>query len=198
MARMMKDQNPALKVAFVGPPVTVEPEKCLRESSAIDFVVRREFDHAVVEFANGKPLEKIAGVSFRVGSQIIHNADRGYVEDLDSLPWVTKTYKRDLDFRRYNVPFLLHPFISFYTSRGCPAMCTFCLWPQTHSGHRWRLRSADDIAEEVKWTLGNFPGLREILRRRHVQLPKEAHTAALRKTRASQLHLVLHVAGDHG
>jgi radical SAM superfamily enzyme YgiQ (UPF0313 family) len=75
---------------------------------------------------------------------------------------VTKTYKRDLDFKRYSVPFLLHPYISFYTTRGCPAMCTFCLWPQTHSGHRWRLRSAQDIAAECKYTLENFPGLKEI------------------------------------
>jgi len=41
-------------------------------------------------------------------------------------------------------------------------MCTFCLWPQTHSGHRWRLRSADDIAAECKWAKENFPGLKEI------------------------------------
>jgi len=49
-----------------------------------------------------------------------------------------------------------------YTSRGCPAMCTFCLWPQTHSGHRWRLRSADDVVAECKWAMENFPGLKEI------------------------------------
>src|SRR5204863_428446 len=73
-----------------------------------------------------------------------------------------KVSQRYLDFRRYNVPFLLNPFISFYTSRGCPAMCTFCLWPQTHSGHRWRLRSADDIAAECKYALETFPGLKEI------------------------------------
>ncbi len=78
------------------------------------------------------------------------------------MPWVTKIYNRDLDFKRYNVPFLLNPFISFYTSRGCPAMCTFCLWPQTHSGHRWRLRSADDVAAECKYALETFPGLKEI------------------------------------
>jgi len=65
---------------------------------------------------------------------------------IDELPWVTKTYKRDLDITRYNVPFLHHPFISLYTSHGCPAMCTFCLWPQTHSGHRWRLRSTYDCS----------------------------------------------------
>ena len=31
-----------------------------------------------------------------------------------------KVYKRDLDVTNYNVPFLLNPFISLYTSRGCP------------------------------------------------------------------------------
>lgn len=162
MAEMMKDKNPKLKVAFVGPPVTVEPDKCLNASTAIDFIVKREFDHQIVDFAKGKPLDEIPGVSFRKNGGIQHNAEGGFIENLDELPWVTKVYKRDLDFRRYNVPFLLNPFISFYTSRGCPAMCTFCLWPQTHSGHRWRLRSADDIVNEVRWAKENFPGLKEI------------------------------------
>jgi hopanoid biosynthesis associated radical SAM protein HpnJ len=161
IAQMMKDMNPKMKVAFVGPPVTVEPEKALLET-AIDFVVRREFDYQIVDFAKGKPLEEIPGVSFRKNGSFIHNPEGGFIENLDELPWVTKVYKRDLDFKRYNVPFLLNPFLSFYTSRGCPAMCTFCLWPQTHSGHRWRLRSADDIANECKYTLENFPGLKEI------------------------------------
>ncbi len=162
IAGMMKDSNPKLKVAFVGPPVTVEPDKVLNTSKAIDFIVRREFDHQIAAFAKGTPLEELPGVSFRKNGQIAHNADGGYIENLDALPWVTKVYKRDLDFHRYNVPFLLHPFISFYTSRGCPAMCTFCLWPQTHSGHRWRLRPAEDVANECQWALGNFPGLKEI------------------------------------
>ena len=162
IAEMMKDSNPNLKVAFVGPPVTVEPEKSLRASTAIDFVVKREFDHAIVDFANGKPLDEIPGVVFRKNGGFQHNPEAPPIENLDSLPWVSKTYKRDLDFRRYNVPFLLHPFLSLYTSRGCPAMCTFCLWPQTHSGHRWRLRSTDDIVNECRFVQENFPGLKEI------------------------------------
>ncbi len=161
MARMMKDVNSKLKVCFVGPPVTVEPEKSLRET-AIYFVVRREFDHQVVAYANGTPLEEIPGVSYRKNGVVVHNPEGAYIEKLDELPWVTKVYKRDLDFRRYNVPFLHNPFISLYTSRGCPAMCTFCLWPQTHSGHRWRLRSTDDVVNEVRWAKDNFPGLKEI------------------------------------
>ena len=162
IAGMMKDINPKLKVAFVGPPVTIEPEKSLRASTAIDFVVKKEFDYAIRDFAMGKSLSEIPSVVFRKNGDFQHNPDAPVIEDLDALPWVSKVYKRDLDFRRYNVPFLLHPYISFYTSRGCPAQCTFCLWPQTHSGHRWRLRSSDDIVNECRWTLENFPGLKEI------------------------------------
>jgi hopanoid biosynthesis associated radical SAM protein HpnJ len=162
IAEMMKDSNSKLRVAFVGPPVTIEPDKVLNASKAIDFIVRREFDYQIADYAKGKSLEELPGVSYRKNGANIHNPEGGYIENLDELPWVTKVYKRDLDFRRYNVPFLLNPYISFYTTRGCPAMCTFCLWPQTHSGHRWRLRSAQDIASEVRYTLENFPGLKEI------------------------------------
>ena len=56
MAEMAKDVNPKLKVCFVGPPVTVEPDKCLN-SKAIDFIVRREFDHQIRDFAQGAALE---------------------------------------------------------------------------------------------------------------------------------------------
>ncbi len=162
IAEMMKDTNSKLKVAFVGPPVTTEPERTLRSTKAIDFVVKKEFDYAIRDYALGKPLEEIPSVVFRKDGGFQNNTDAPPIENLDDLPWASKVYKRDLDFKRYNVPFLLNPFISFYTSRGCPAQCTFCLWPQTHSGHRWRLRSSDDIVNECRWALENFPGLKEI------------------------------------
>ncbi|MBM3757979.1 MAG: hopanoid biosynthesis associated radical SAM protein HpnJ [Acidobacteria bacterium] len=182
MAQMMKDGNPKMQVCFVGPPITVEPEKSLRENPAIDFVVRKEFDHQIVKYATGTPLDELPGVSFRKNGGIWHNPDGPVIENLDELPWASKVYKRDLDFTRYNVPFLLNPFVSIYTSRGCPAQCTFCLWPQTHSGHRWRLRSVADVVNEVRWIKDNFPGLREIFfdddtfnykRERTIELCKE-------------------------
>jgi hopanoid biosynthesis associated radical SAM protein HpnJ len=162
IAEMMKDSNSKLQVAFVGPPVTIEPDKALNSTKAIDFIVRREFDYQIAGYAKGTPLSELPGVSYRKNGANVHNPEAGSIENLDELPWVTKVYKRDLDFKKYNVPFLLNPYISFYTTRGCPAMCTFCLWPQTHSGHRWRLRSALDIANECRYTLENFPGLKEI------------------------------------
>ena len=53
LAEAIKAANPSIRVAFVGPPVTTAPEKALNECSALDFICRREFDYAVVEFAQG-------------------------------------------------------------------------------------------------------------------------------------------------
>ena len=161
LARAIKDVNPTIKICFVGPHVTVLPEKSLRECPAIDFVARKEFDYTVVEYAQGKPLEEIAGISYLKDGQIFHNPDRPQIHDLDALPHVTDVYKRDLDVTRYNVPFLLNPYVSLYTTRGCPAQCTFCLWPQTLSGHPWRKRSAEDVAREMARAKQYWPNVRE-------------------------------------
>jgi hopanoid biosynthesis associated radical SAM protein HpnJ len=161
LVQKIKEINPGIKIAFVGPHVTTLPEKSLRDCPAIDFVCRKEFDHSVVEFANGKPLDEITGVSFLKNGQIVHTADRADSQDLDSFPHVTDVYKRDLDIKRYTVPFLLYPFVSLYTTRGCPAQCTFCLWPQTLSGHPWRKRSTDDVAAEMAKAKEYWPWVRE-------------------------------------
>jgi hopanoid biosynthesis associated radical SAM protein HpnJ len=161
LATAIKAAHPGIKIAFVGPPVTTDPERALNECAAIDFICRREFEFDVIEYAQGKPLAEILGVSYRLDGKIAHNPDRPQNEDLDAMPWATKIYKRDLDVTRYSVPFLLHPFIALYTTRGCPAQCTFCLWPQTLSGHAWRKRSTDDVAAELAWAKQNFPEVKE-------------------------------------
>jgi len=161
IAEAIKAAHPQIKICFVGPPVTVHPERALNATRVIDFTVRREFDYAVVEFANGKPFDEILGISYRKDGAITHTPDRPVVQDLDALPDVTDVYKRDLDVTRYNVPFLLHPYVSLYTTRGCPALCTFCLWPQTLSGHAWRKRSTDRVAREMAKAKEYWPNVKE-------------------------------------
>ncbi len=161
LAKAIKDVNPGIKIAFVGPHVTVLPERSLKDCPAIDFVCRKEFDYSVVEFTQGKPLDEILGISYRNNGSVVHAPDRPQIEDLDSLPHVTDVYRRDLDVKRYNVPFLLYPYVSLYTTRGCPAQCTFCLWPQTLSGHPWRKRSTDDVAREMAKAKDYWPRVKE-------------------------------------
>src|SRR6059058_251045 len=93
LAEAMKTANPKMKICFVGPPVTIHPERALSECPVIDFTVRREFDYAVVEFANGKAYEEILGISYRdKAGKIVHTPDRPQVQDLDALPDVTSVY----------------------------------------------------------------------------------------------------------
>ncbi len=163
-AEKVKAAHPHIKIAFVGPPVTTDTDKALDECAAIDFICRREFDFSVVDYANGKSRNEILGISYRDESgKIVHNPDRPQVEKLDKpdMPWVTEIYKRDLDVTKYNVPFLLHPYVALYSTRGCPAQCTFCLWPQTLSGHAWRKRSTDDVAAEMAHAKQLFPEVKE-------------------------------------
>ena len=161
LATRAKAINPKLKIAFVGPHVTVLPEETLKQCPAIDFVARKEFDYSVTDYAKGKPLEEIPGVSYRKNGSIVHNPDAPQITDLDALPDVIDIYARDLDIKRYNVPFLLHPFVALYTTRGCPAQCTFCLWPQTLSGHPWRKRSTDAVYNEMKKAKEMLPWVKE-------------------------------------
>ena len=162
LAKAIKQANPKIKIAFVGPHVTVLPEKSLRDCPEIDFICRKEFDYSVVDYAKGKPLAEIPGVSYlQEDGKVVHNPDAPQVQDLDALPHVTEIYKRDLDIKNYNVPFLLHPYVALYTTRGCPAQCTFCLWPQTLSGHPWRKRSTDDVAAEMAKAKQLWPEVKE-------------------------------------
>jgi hopanoid biosynthesis associated radical SAM protein HpnJ len=163
LLRQIKEKNPSLKVAFVGPHVQNRPDESLKASKDIDFIVRGEFDHAVVEFAQGKPLDQILGISYRKDGKILATGTRPqlHTEELDALPFAMDVYKQNLKIENYRVPFLLHPFASIYTTRGCPALCTFCQWPQTISGHAWRVRSTENVAREIKAGLEHFPQLKE-------------------------------------
>jgi hopanoid biosynthesis associated radical SAM protein HpnJ len=161
-AEMIKAINPNAIVGLIGAKVAVEPEKSLISGRAVDFVARNEFDFTVKEVAEGRPLADIKGLSYRKpDGTIAHNEDRIVLQDMDRLPWVTPVYKRDLVIENYFGGYLKHPYLSFYTGRGCKSRCTFCLWPQTVGGHKYRVRSVENVVAEVKWAKAAFPQVKE-------------------------------------
>lgn len=162
VAKMLKETNPKLKIGMVGAKVAVQPDESLAQGSPIDFVARNEFDFTIKEIAEGKPLAEVDGITWRnEKGEIITNKDRAMIEDMDSLPFVTEVYKRDLKIEDYFIGYLKHPYISIYTGRGCKSRCTFCLWPQTVGGHRYRTRSPEHVAAEIKLALKYFPQVKE-------------------------------------
>jgi len=158
----LKAANPGLKAGLIGAKVAVDAEGSLIKAPAVDFVARNEFDFTIKDIADDQPWADIKGISWRNRQGVIvHNPDRPIIENMDSLPWVTPVYKRDLQMEKYFIGYLKHPYISIYTGRGCKSRCTFCLWPQTVGGHNYRTRSVEHVVEEIKWAMKAFPQTRE-------------------------------------
>src|SRR4029453_16918733 len=61
VAEALRAANPALRIGFVGAHVAVAREAALAASTAIDFVAGAEFDFAIQEIAEGRPLDRVAG-----------------------------------------------------------------------------------------------------------------------------------------
>ncbi len=162
VAEALKRENPALRIGFVGAHVAVDPAGSLAASDAIDFVAHAEFDFTIQEIAAGRPLSRVLGISYRTpDGRVRHMPARPTLEDMDTLPYVVDVYKRDLTVEHYAIGYLLHPYLSLYTGRGCRSRCTFCLWPQTVGGHRYRTRSVDHVVDEIARARGYFPHVKE-------------------------------------
>ena len=162
-ARRIKERKPSTITVFTGPHVTVLPEESLNlANGAVDVVCRGEFDYTVKELAEGMSWDEIDGISFVKDGRVNHTKERSPIEDLDALPFASQVYFRDLPINEYIIPHFLHPYVSIYSSRGCPSKCIYCLWPQTFSGRKMRTRSPENVYQEVKWIVDNIPGIREI------------------------------------
>jgi hopanoid biosynthesis associated radical SAM protein HpnJ len=161
VAEALKKANPKLMIGLVGAHVATSPEPSLGASLAVDFVARHEFDYTIEEIALGKPFDEVDGITWRKDGRVIHNRDRAQIHDMDSLPSVAPVYLRDLVIEDYFIGYLKHPYVSFYTGRGCKSKCTFCLWPQTIGGHTYRTRSAAKVIEDVRSMKEMFPQVQE-------------------------------------
>jgi hopanoid biosynthesis associated radical SAM protein HpnJ len=161
VAEAIKSQKGSTVIGFVGAHTAVLPDETLKASPAIDWVGGKEFDYTCKEVCEGRPFAEVNGLSFRKDGRIIHTPERELITNMDELPWVVDVYKRDLEIEKYFIGYLDHPYLSVYSGRGCPAQCTFCLWPQTIGGHRYRVRSPENVAAEMAHAKKLFPQVRE-------------------------------------
>jgi len=146
-------------VVMVGPPTSQFPEKMLEVA---DFVARYEYDYTLLELAEGKEAKYILGLSYKENGKIVQNPDRPWIKNLDGLPFVSKVYKEHLNVYDYFLNYSLYPMIQIFTGRGCPYQCTFCAWPQTFMGRGYRVRSVENILDEIEWIEENMPNVREV------------------------------------
>lgn len=166
----IKNKFPNIKIICGGTHPTILPDEVLKECKGIDIVVRQEYDFTVPEIVqaggdeivNDNQLKNIEGVSYRTSDgSIVHNIDRPLVE-LDELPWVSKVYRKFLNYDDYAYAFAQKPMIQIVSSRGCPNKCNFCSYPSTMGGRLYRLRSVNDLVDEIEYILKEIPEIKEI------------------------------------
>ncbi len=153
-------------VVLVGTHPSALPEETLRLGNNIDAVARGEYDYTILELAesleDNSSLDSVDGLSFRSGEGITHNKDRGLIEDVDKLPFLSRVYQRHLNVKDYYFAAADYPLVQIITARGCPHRCFFCVYPQIFHSRKFRPRSAGNVVEEFFYIKDNFPEVREI------------------------------------
>ena len=148
------------KIIVGGPHATYFHEAVLEECSAIDIVIRHEFDTKIAKVvSNLDNLEAVKGITYRDGREMVDNGDGDLAEDLDTIPFP----ERDIVPWHWYLEawYSRQPFMNMMTSRGCPYHCTFCLWPQSMYGHKQRFRSIDNVISEIYYLHDRY-GVKEL------------------------------------
>ena len=155
VAEALKRENPNLMIGFVGAKVAGRAlDKSLLASPVIDFVARRGVPrlHDQRDRRGPPALHSRRGyLSRRPEAARSARRHRGAIlENMDQAcrSWSMST-SETFAVEDYFIGYLKHPYVSLYTGRGCRSKCTFCLWPQTVGGHRYRTRSVGHVLEEM-------------------------------------------------
>ena len=167
VAGAIKKAIPYTKIVLVGPPTSQYADRIL-QSPGVDIVARLEYDLTLKDLAenlsNNRDYQKLSGISFKSATGIIHSPDRPFTTDadLDAIPFVSKVYKKHLHIKNYFLGNSLYPEVQIFAGRGCPFQCTFCAWPQTLMGHKYRVRSINNILDEMEWIQSELPQVKEV------------------------------------
>jgi len=141
VARWTKNISKDMKVVIGGVHPTVLPEETLEDNN-VDVVVRGEgeitFFELVRAFETKTNPPDVLGISFKSNGEVVHNKNRPFIKDLDSLPSVDD----------HILPRNLYSDYCVLTARGCPFKCIFCS-SRTLWGTRYRVRSPENVFVEI-------------------------------------------------
>ena len=129
VSRAIREKMPALPIIWGGAFPTVCPEAAL-SASYVDYAVRSQGEDTLIELLDAlaecreEALHSIAGLSWRLGGQAVHNKDRKFsAASLNrTLPYDALENPRQYLTKTY----LGRRTIGYQAALGCRFRCTFC------------------------------------------------------------------------
>lgn len=159
-AEALKRVYPQAQILFGGPQVSAMGQVLLERYSVVDALVIGEGETTIAELAERVGQRDmyvgVPGVIFRIGSQIVNNGPRPLIADIDLIP--RPAYHLLPHLSSYRARSRAYPVGYVFTSRGCPAACTFCY---RNFGSKWRARSPENVIEEITFLREEY-GIRQL------------------------------------
>jgi anaerobic magnesium-protoporphyrin IX monomethyl ester cyclase len=150
-AEIINSLPPGPTVIVGGRHATMNADRFIGEMPRIDILVRGDGEEIIREIAEGVPLEKIDGITWRKNGNAVYNRPHDYSEvDNDIVP------DRGLRRHRYTMQIggvdLGIPIDLIAMTRGCPYRCKFCTFARNeHSAPRpFTARPAESIIRELR------------------------------------------------
>ncbi|MBM4135154.1 MAG: radical SAM protein [Nitrospira sp.] len=157
----IKKEFPAMITVIGGIHPTLAPMESMAPE-CFDFAVKGEGEQTcldLIEAINaGGGYANISGLVYREGGKVVQTAERPLIAELDSIPYPDWSLIKKMEYSYPDA--LYHPVFPIFTSRGCPAACTYCQTKNIFT-RRLRNRSAENIVGEIEH-LVNAWGAREI------------------------------------
>ncbi len=144
-----------ITMAWGGAMPSMQPEECL-ESGYADYVMMGEGEHIfeeLIEYLEGKrELSSILSIAYMDGGKPVRTGIRPFA-DLGEFPATDYSL---IDPSKYMQEYLgCKKVMYFYSAKGCPAACTFCMNACFHrSTHR--KRPNEIVISEIKYLYENY------------------------------------------
>lgn len=145
-ASLAKELNPDIITICKGAHFRRLDIEAMNQYPQIDVVIRGEYEETAKELASGKPFNEIAGITWRGPEGPVRNPERGYIQNVDDIPFPARHL---IDNSLYIRPDTGELQTTIVTSRGCPFPCVYCLAPVV-SGNKVRTRSPRNVLAEIK------------------------------------------------
>lgn len=166
-ASLLKKKFQNAFIILVGTHPSALPIETLEINKKIDGIARHEFDYIVRDFARAirdqTDWGKVKGLTYRKDGKIFETEDMPFIENLDEIPFAAEFIKKYLEPKDYFFAPASFPEIQIFSGRGCMAHCNFCVYPQTMHGHKYRLRTPENVVAEIVYIAENFPEVKEIV-----------------------------------